>query len=369
MHIAIITKRLPPELCGIADHTALLGRSLRALGHKVTLIAGKGSIVDDTLIIEDNWYKEGLEGLLRCLDGLALDHLLLQYIPFGFLPDKRDSFFSMNHYLALKKFWQSCSRKWRTSMIVHETYYRVWSYPPSWIKGSIQKYLMKSLVRASRNVFSASELLVLEMKSWAASEKITWLPISSNFPYSPINKEKMKSEQKINSEELILTLFGGGNALRFAAGYVNKLDCHFYQHNIPIRWLLLGGIPRNWFKLSSPVLSPGRLSPDVLSAWLQLTDIFLAPHSCGLAAKRGTFWAAMQHGLPIVGTKGYMTDPFMTDIQGLILTSGTKNMLEAVIRLSTNPSLRKSLGKKNKLYYSENMGWDKISNIFIKSIT
>ncbi len=369
VHIAVITRSLPPEHCGIADHTTLLAHSLRAIGHKVTLIAGRGQADENSLIIEDQWGKKGLEGLLKQSDSLAIDHLILQYIPFGFLPDKRKPFPSINHYLSLKKFWQTCSKKWSTSLIVHETYFRAWSYPPSWIKGTIQKYLLKSLVKTSHRVFSASELLVQEMKQWGDSEKIIYLPLASHFPIAQTNREKMRSEQKIAKEEMVLTLFGGGNALRNSSSYVNKLDDYFHHKNIPVRWLLLGGIPRKWFDFSSPVLSPGRLTPDDLSSWLQMTDIFLAPHSWGLAARRTTFLAALQHGLPVVGTKGYITDPFMTHIPGLILTSGIKEFSEAVISLSINPKLRQSLGEKNKLYYQENFGWEKISNITTKVIT
>ena len=274
----------------------------------------------------------------------------------------------MKHYLALKSFWQTCSRKWHTSIIIHETYFRRWSYPPSWIKGSLQKYLMQSLVRVSRNVFSAVELLVEEMKSWGDPKKIVHLPLSSNFPFSPIDKEKMKSEQKLHNDELIFTLFGGGNALCRAAFYVNDLDRYFYQHNIPIRWLLLGGMSHELFDLSCPVISKGRLPPDDLSAWLQLTDIFIAPHSCGLAASRGTLMAALQHGLPVVGTKGYMTAPFLTRIPGLILESGTRNFSEAVIKLSTDPQLRQSLGDRNRQYFNENFCWDTLARTLIESI-
>ena len=368
MRIAIITRRLPPAHCGIADHTMLLARLLRALGHEVILIAGQGQENDYSLIVRDNWDRGGLEGLRKRLDNLAIESLILQYIPFGFLTDKRNPYSSVSHYLALSKFWRACSKKWRTSMIVHETYFRSWSYPPSWIKGSIQKYLLKSLVNPSSRVFSASQMLVQEMKSWGDSKKIIYLPLGSHFSIFPINREKMRREKGIADQETVLTLFGVGNAVREASSYINALDSYFRRKNIPVCWLLLGGIPSEWFNLSSPVLSPGRLSPDDLSSWLQLTDIFLAPHSCGLAARRTTFLAALQHGLPVVGIKGPMTDPFLSDMQGLILTSGEKEFLQAVVRLSADPALRQSLGRQNKLYYNENFGWDKISDILRNSI-
>jgi glycosyltransferase involved in cell wall biosynthesis len=369
MHIAIITRSLPPQHCGIADHTVLLAQSLRDAGHRVILIAGQGEANDNSLIIDDNWDKNGLSRLLRRLEELEIDHLLLQYIPLGFLTERRSPLFAFKHYMALMKFWKSCSKRWKTSLIVHETYYRVWSHPSSMVKGTIQKYLLKSLVAISHHVFTASQLLVEEMKAWGTPYKITYMPLTSHFPYLPTNKAEVRCEKQIDSRELVLTLFGGGNALRLSISWVHEVDRRLHEMNIPVRWLLLGGIPHKWLNLSAPVISPGRLDCKEMSRWLQMTDIFLAPQSCGLAARRTTFLAALQHGLPIVGTKGYLTDPFLMDLPGLKLTAGIEDFCREVIFLSDKPDMRSVMGESNQHFYNDHFGWEKNTAIFSSVIT
>lgn len=368
-HIAIITRNLPPQHCGIGDHTGLLGQALRTHGHKVTLIAGRGEPNDNSLIIDDKWDKDGLDCLLGLLGGLDIDHLVLQYIPFGFLTVKRNPVFAFKHYLELNNFWKSCGEEWETSMIVHETYYRAWAHPLSLIKGTIQKYLMRSLGRSSHHIFNSSQLLVKEMKSWGAPDKIIYMPLASQFPFLPINRKEMRHEKKIDDNELVLTLFGGGNELRHSASWVDEADRRLNEMNLPVRWLLLGGIPCEWFNLSSPVLSPGYLDCEEMSGWLQMADIFLAPHSTGLVARRTTFLAGLQHGLPVVGTKGYNTDPFLVELSGLKLTTGIEEFCREVIFLAENPDMRLAMGKMNEQYYNDHFGWKKNLGIFSAAIS
>lgn len=369
MHIAIITRRLPPEHCGIADHTVLMAQSLRNIGHRVTLVAGQGESNKDTIIIEDDWSRAGLDCLLKRLAHLEIDHLMLQYIPLGFLTKKRNVIFAISHYLALEKFWKTCGEKWKTSMIVHETYYRVWSYPPSLLKGTIQKILLKKLVRESRNVFTASQLLEKEMRAWGEPNKIIYMPLTSHFPFLSINRDKIRREKNIDKGELVLTLFGGGEALFQTISWVHELDRQLNNMNIKVKWLLLGGIPKNWLHLSLSVLSPGRLGLEEMSQWLQMTDIFLAPQSCGLAARRTTFLAALQHGLPIVSTKGYMTDPFLLELPGLKLTARKEEFINEIIFLAGNAADRVAMGEKNKRYYDDNFGWEKNVKVLSSVIT
>ena len=75
MKIAIITRNLPPYPCGISDHTILLAKALEYEGHKVTIIAGRGQVDHNRLIIEDDWSSSGLSHLLTKLEQLDVDHI------------------------------------------------------------------------------------------------------------------------------------------------------------------------------------------------------------------------------------------------------------------------------------------------------
>ncbi len=259
---------------------------------------------------------------------------------------------------------------WKTSLIIHETYFRVWEYPPSWWRGTAQKYYLRELASASDFVFTASAPLVEELNTWSLGSKTNRLPIGSNFPYIPIDKTKFRNENRISSETIILLLFGGGAALRGMTSYVNALDAYLRRHRVTAAWLLLGGTPAGWFKLNLPILSPGRLSPENVSAWLQTADIFLMPHKPGLNAKRGTLAAALQHGLPVVGTRGPMTDSFWNAVSGvnLVQAGARLQFCDKVKQLCMDKNLRHLQGEANQRYYQNHLTWTRIAHDFLKGV-
>jgi glycosyltransferase involved in cell wall biosynthesis len=58
------------------------------------------------------------------------------------------------------------------------------------------------------------------------------------------------------------------------------------------------------------VVATGRASGDVISQALAAGDLFLAPFTDGVSSRRTTLVAALQHGLPVIGTDAVATDPF-----------------------------------------------------------
>ena len=364
MHILIITKNLPAAVCGIGDHSILLGNAIRSRGHWVTLLAGKGDPGENRHIVNKFWHKESIFGLIKRMDSMEVDHLILQYTPLTFAFNN-----GRNQNFAMADFWSACSSKWNTSLILHETYFKAWWHPPSLIKGVIEKRLLKLIVQNSHYVFTASQPFFEEVKHWGSNAKIGLLPIGSNFSFNTVDRAKMRSEKGIDLGEVVLLLFGGGELnLRKLSHYVNAVDALLSKNGIKARWLLLGGAKEDYFSLTFPVISHGFLSQEDLSSWLQLADIFLMPQICGLSAKRGTLMAALQHGLPVVGTKGKMTDQFWCEVPGVNLISGAKRFASTVLRLAEKEELRKQMGVTNRSYFEAHFTWDKIARTFLEVV-
>ena len=365
MHIVIITKTLPPAICGIGDHSVLLGKAIRSTGHRVTLLAGFGSPGENICIVKNFWCRRFLDSIIYKLEDMKPDCLILQYTPLMFcIKGKYQNF-------AMADFWSACSRNWDTSLILHETYFKAWWHPTSLIKGALEKRLLKLLVRNSHNVFTSSQPLLEEIKHQGSKAKIALLPIGSNFPFNAIDRDRMRSAQGIDYADVLLVLFGGGAAsLRRLNHYVNAVDFLLAKNGIKSRWLLLGGVKENYFSLTLPVISPGFLSQEDLSAWLQLTDIFLMPQISGLSAKRGTLMAALQHGLPVVGTKGPMSDFFWNEAHGVVLISmpGAEKFADTVLGLAKSADLRKKMGEKNLEYFEAHFTWEKIAGDLLKVV-
>jgi glycosyltransferase involved in cell wall biosynthesis len=154
------------------------------------------------------------------------------------------------------------------------------------------------------------------------------------------------------------------------ARHVDEVDRILSRSGIRYRWLLLGRIPPEWFRFETRPLAPGHLGLADLSAHLQMGDIFLVPHRSGLSARRTTFLAALEHGLPVVGTEGPMTDGFLRDVAGISLF-GRRAAADAaghILRLGRDPELRRRLGRQNAAFYREHFSWSLVGRRFAECI-
>ena len=87
----------------------------------------------------------------------------------------------------------------------------------------------------------------------------------------------------------------------------------------PIGGFCWAGASQAPLKLTSPVPELGWMNSFDLSAHLQLTDVFLIPTIPDSALSEALVIAALQHGLAVVGTRGYMTDKFWQKAEGVAL--------------------------------------------------
>lgn len=364
MRVGIITKDMPPFHCGIGDHGINLANAIRIAGEKAVIIADKGEVSEGVHVVECGWEYQGLKRLYLELESLGLNHLILQFTPLMYRNEKHRN----SH--ALVDFWERCTHRWKTSIIVHETYFRTWWHPRSWVNGSMEKRLLRKMVGLADFVFSASQPLVDEMQRWSTDSNVHRLPVGSNFPLVSIDRQVARDGFGIQADEIILVLFGGGNSLKWMKKHVYATDTLLHAQGIKAKWLMLGGIPDSWFTLKLPVTSPGRLSEQQVSTWLLASDVFLMPHYAGLCSKRGTLMAAMQHGLPVVGIRTEMTDAFWNNVEGVRLTTrfNTGLFAQYVSDLVVDHQLMTSMGRSNQKYFHSNFTWPMIAQSFLKVI-
>lgn len=363
MKFAVLTRSVVPFHCGVGDYTVNFSKALRARGVDAEVLAGRGAPSEHIHIISDRWDKAGLACLLDRMEQTRIDHVILQFTPLAFRNGEtcRE---------ALATFWNRCWSRWKTSLVVHETYFRAWWYPPSWIKGTREKTLLRRMVEQSHFVFTASQPLVDEMRYWGGQSRISHLPIGSNLPFVEAKRSEARSRLAINPDEIVLVLFGGGNSLKWMRNHVQSTDALLHSKGVKASWLLLGGIPNSWFRLRLPVVSPGRLSEEELSIRLQASDIFLMPHYAGLCAKRGTLMAAMQHRLPAVGTETPMTDAFWKDVRGITLLPrvDAKGFAQSVLELSRDGQKRLVMGQTNQDFFDHFCTWPTIADGFMNKV-
>ena len=363
MKFAIVTRNIAPIRCGIGDYTVNFSKALRAKRVNVEILAGRGSSSEHVRIICDRWDAKGLASLLDQLGGSAIDHVIMQFTPLLFNDGRL-----LNE--ALPKFWERCSKQWKTSLVVHETYFRTWWYPTTWIRGARERALLRKMVGASHFVFTASQPLLEEMWDWGSQSRMAQLPIGSNFRQVELNRSEGRAKLSIAPCEIVLVLFGGGNSLKWMRKHVQSTDALLHAKGVKASWLFLGGIPDSWFILKLPVNSPGILSEQNISIRLQTSDIFLIPHYAGLCAKRGTLMAAMQHGLPVVGTETRMADLVLKEVSGITLLprGDAKSFADSVLELARDDQKRLVMGRANQEFFDRFCTWPIIADRFLNKV-
>lgn len=356
----MITRTLIPGACGIGDYTLKLARALSSFSVEVALFGGRVTADPRAREIGDEWDARTLSSALDLLREFAPNLVVLQYTPLMYAEHGQAE--------ALERFWESCGRQWRTALTLHETYFRVWRYPPSWIRGANEKRRMRRLIQRTHHVVTASQPLVDEVRRWGLAVDARYIPVGSAFDVSLGDRELWRTANGITKGDVVLALFGGGTSLRWLRRHVDEVDRVARARGLPVRWLLLGGAPREWFHLESPVHDPGRVSEEALSCWLQASDIFLMPHYAGVCGKRSTLMAAMQHRLPVVGTRTDTTDAFWDTAAGVTLTErdARAEFAAAVIRLVSDANLRVRSGDENRRFFDQYFAWDRIARSFVE---
>ena len=362
--IVLVTEHSSPSHCGIGDYTLHLAQSLNSANCEAIIFALEGECNEsafdarDAFSSVDSKFCRLEERITKCNPALVI----LQLTPLMYGAQR----YKNRH--SLQTFWIRICLKWRTAIILHETYFKVWWHPVTWLKGEVQRRHMHAMIRTSDYIFTASEPLIDELKERWPLKKIEFLPIGSNFPKSDIRKADARKRLNISDDEISIILFGGGNNLKWMARLVDLVDSHLVSSAVKVRWFLMGGAQVKWFKLKAPALQIGRIDPDDVSVYLSSADIFLVPHYSGLNAKRGTVMAALQHGLPIVGTNGAMTDNFWAIVPGvrLIERRRHKEFAAEVCALAKSNDLRREFCMANLLAYSVKFDWpvvaDKLSS-------
>jgi glycosyltransferase involved in cell wall biosynthesis len=362
--IITITGRVHPHTCGVGDYSVNLAAYCQnQLGVTIDIVVEQGCQESDNPVkvfsTVESWYKLGWQQLLEWLKSENVETVILQYTPWLY-SDK-------GYNLALLDFWQQCHKSFETLLIVHETYFWFLKYPGTWMVGLLQQYVLRSLLHSSHHVFCASEFYLHRLKRFSNSKsKIHYLPIPSNIPFQPLSssqKQSVRQKLGIAPEQLVITLFGCGESI--LPNWISALDLYL-NSNYSIIWLLLGNA-QSLKPLKNPAIRPGYLAPIELSHYLQISNLMLMPHRFGISAKRTSLMSALEHGIPVIGTDGMLTDSFLRQLPSVFLAPENSYPAfekQVVNSLTQLPNLD-NLAKVTQNYYDSNLSWSVVTKTLL----
>jgi glycosyltransferase involved in cell wall biosynthesis len=360
--IALLCSERPGQIDAIRSYSLFLCDALRKrkdVSADVYLRTPRG-----------DWKNADSEGASRWNDLVRLlatyDSVVLQYNPFmwgrwGFAPWLP---FALT---ALRR----RRRRPVISLMVHEPYVPMvnWRWA---LMGVWQRAQLESLRVAADVVFASIEAWADMLSRRRVARLTVHLPVGANFPDKRDARPLIRQHLGLDDGALVLAAFGTANPSRHL-NYVVASANALARRRIPVFLLNLGADAPQLSSLDVRVHvhEPGQLPESDLASYLASADIFLAPFIDGVSTRRGSMMAALQHGLPIVGTAGPLTDDALRHApKALRLTpvDDPNAFVEAVCELACDEEQRLRMGQDARALYEGSFDWPVLAHRLVNTL-
>jgi len=207
------------------------------------------------------------------------------------------------------------------------------------------------------------------------------IPIGSNIPSAPppdFERSATRQELGIPADAPLLCYFGFLNASKGGEMLVDVL-ANLVEQGYNAHLLMIGGRvgasdPTNFAYLQQVEARIEQLgltprlhwtghvpAPQVSAAFLS-SDLCLLPYRDGASYRRGSFMAALEHGMAIVSTPSRVPYPDLSDGETLLLAppDDPAALTAACARIFSDPELRSRLGE-NARALSRQFTWQSIA--------
>lgn len=394
MKLYIITTAAPPVLDGIGDYTARLAEALQQQepSLQITVFAPEGLgtyepingvPVRTPFRVDD---VSSFHNFAEILRNEKPDWVFLQYQPFAYGKWGRNPVLPR----VLKEARRSVPGL-RVAIMAHEAFTMITNELSSAnLKRAIfqtwQKQQFKELIRTSDAAFCSTERWVRDFNPWFPCNPIHQLPVGSNMPLVPVPGGRSEAKKRLNIPEdhLVVGIFGTAHSSRMKGLTQTALDAVRKAGKKP--FLLYIGPDAEKYKESieddTPALMEGPFPADEVSRRLQAIDIFVSVFVDGVAARRGSFIAALQHSLPVVGLIGASTDTWLKNSNGfvgvilnkdnIVLQQGdptfNTRFSEAVYNLAADDERRELLTAGARALFDERFAWEKIARTVLQKM-
>ena len=368
MTIDLVYTALPPTPNAIGEHTALLASALAPhAAVNVWTAAADPEPIPGVEVRASAFSVEGPKGVRRLADAPAsgnADWLLLQYNPFSY------GKWGFNPYLpGVIRDVRRARPSMRFGLIVHEV-------APPWLNwrlmlmSSWQFAMLAGLARQADAIFPAIDYWAAGFRRRFPRARVASVPVGSNIPYVGAGYAEARARLGIPDEACVLGIFGTAHPTRLLP-LIGEAVAAERRAGAPVRVLYVGphGEAVRAAMPDVPFLDAGRLPGPDVSRCLSAMDVYLSPFRNGVSARRGSFLAAVQHGVASVSTHGRHTDAFLRAADGeafLLAPEGDADAFVAAVRaLVHEPERRARIAKAARTLYLKHCDWPVLAEKFL----
>jgi glycosyltransferase involved in cell wall biosynthesis len=388
MRIALISGEFPPMQGGVGDFTNELGKALAALGHEVYVIT---SVLHDiqhatrnTIIVHRSvhgWSWGSWRRIIQLLSEIRPDIINIQY---------QIAAYRMHPAINLLPLRLRMGTGYRTVVTFHDLKVP-YLFPKA---GPLRWWVNLALARWSDVVIVTNAEDFARLSTYSFIRSLSLIPIGSNIspePPADYDREAWRADRGLKPDDLLLSYFGFLNESKGAETLVRALGRLVQREDNPqlasniqypisnIQLIMVGGKvgssdPTNvaYLKrivglievlgLTDRVLWTGYTPQPEVSANLLASDICVLPYRDGASFRRGSFMAALAHGLPIVSTRPRVDVPELRHGENILLVppDASVALAEAIARLAGDANLRHRLGE-GAARLAQDFTWEKIA--------
>jgi glycosyltransferase involved in cell wall biosynthesis len=257
------------------------------------------------------------------------------------------------------------------AVMVHEPYVPMTGW--RWrLMGLWQRFQLSALRVGADMLFTSIAPWATMLSAHRPRRPVHHLPVGSNLPDRRGEREPTRDRLGIGEKELAVAALGRDHPswLReYVVGAANSIAAAGH----PVVLLCLGAEAPRLDGLDDGVRlhAPGFLAADELAAHLAAADLFLVPLIDGVSTRRGALMAALQHGLPVVGTSGRLTDPVLRRSTGALRLTEVGDphaFARAAAGLAASTEDRASAAAQARRMYERSFDWPVIAERMLAAL-
>jgi glycosyltransferase involved in cell wall biosynthesis len=357
----LLTPEFPPRTGGVADYVRSVAQGLAEAGDEVHVWCpsdGRPGSGDRFVVHPDLGDLDGadLDRMGARLDGFSHPRrLVVQWVPHGY--GRR----SMNLPFCLW-LWRRAKNGDVIDLMVHEPYLAFWE--GTWRQSAaavVHRLMTMILLRAATRVWVSIPSWERAWRPYALGRSIPfrWLPIPSSLA-EPDSALVRAVRTRVASDGQVLLGHFGTYGAAVSDLLVQVLPVILGQPGAP-RVLLIGSgserflerFARDYPRHASSIHATGSLSSADVSAHVAACDFLLQPYPDGISCRRTTAMAGLRLGVPIVTTRGRLTEPLWEESRAVTLSDAAdaRALARQVEHLLERPEERKRLSQSGRDLY------------------
>ena len=354
----LVTPESPPQVGGVADFTRVVATALAAGGDEVHVWSPEPAdeIASVTVHPLPGGYAIGRLGDLgRQLDACkGPRRLFVQWVPHGY------GYKSLNVAFCLWV-WRRSRRGDAVDLMVHEPFLPFAAGRLRQNIGAVLHRLMLMVLQrsAERILVSTPAFLPIIRPFGPRLPTAAWLPVPSPIPRGRPVVEVLDRRRALAGAHPTIGYFGTANTL--VTGVLEDVIEGIAARRPDVRFVLVGRgtevlartLSARTQALADAIVAKGSLPSTDLAAVIPCCDLFVQPYPDGVSARRTTLMALLDHGRPIVASRGIRTEDFWDDAVVLTPHDDSAAMVDAAVTLLDAPGRREALSQAASRLYAD----------------